>query len=200
MVQFTGEAELGHPYWWDAAPPRSAEDPLPDRCDILVIGAGAAGMVAALSAADAGAEVLVIEADPAPARSTALSAGLIPAAGTSFQAAAGIEDAPALFAAAIQAKAKGENHPALVDTFATGAAPAIEWLAARYGLPFSVITDFDYPGHARRRMHGLPTRAGLGRDADARRFLAARRLHEPRGLGHEGSAGVRRGPPPHHAP
>lgn len=28
------------------------------------------------------------------------------------------------------------------------------------GLPFSVVTDFDYPGHSKRRMHGLPTRAG----------------------------------------
>ncbi len=58
----------------------------------LIIGAGACGMVAALAAQEAGQEVLVIEADPLPRGSTALSAGLIPAAGTSFQAAAGIAD------------------------------------------------------------------------------------------------------------
>ncbi len=127
---------------------------------VLVIGAGASGMVAALSATDAGGEVLVVEADPVPSGSTALSAGLIPAAGTRFQREAAIEDHPAILAADIQRKAKGENSGTLVETLAQNAAPCIEWLADRHGLPFSVVTDFDYPGHTRRRMHGLPTRAG----------------------------------------
>jgi fumarate reductase flavoprotein subunit len=126
----------------------------------LIIGAGACGMVAALAAREAGQEVLVIEADPLPRGSTALSAGLIPAAGTSFQAAAGIADDAALFAADIQRKAHDENDPDLVAALAAGSGPAIDWLAERFGLPFSVVTDFDYPGHSRRRMHGLPTRSG----------------------------------------
>ena len=127
---------------------------------ILVIGAGACGMVAALAAKDAGAEVLVIEADPVPSGSTALSAGLIPAAGTRFQRDAGIGDDAALFASDIQGKAKGENPQELVDVLARQSGAAIEWLADQHGLPFSVVTDFDYPGHSRRRMHGLPTRSG----------------------------------------
>lgn len=127
---------------------------------IVIIGAGACGMVAALSVTDAGGEALVIEADAVPSGSTALSAGLIPAAGTRFQSDAGIEDTPELFAQDIMSKAKGENPPELVDTLAQNAGPTIEWLADRFDLPFSVITDFDYPGHSRRRMHGLPTRAG----------------------------------------
>ena len=127
---------------------------------VLVIGAGAAGMVAALSIKDSGGEVLVIEADPVPAGSTALSAGLVPAAGTRFQKAAGIEDTPVLLAADIQRKANGENPQHLVDLMAAKAGTTVEWLADRFGLPFSVVTDFDYPGHSRRRMHGLPTRAG----------------------------------------
>ncbi len=127
---------------------------------VLVIGAGACGMIAALSATDQGAEVLVIEADAVPSGSTALSAGLIPAAGTRFQAEAGIMDDAATFGADIQRKAKGQNPQDLVDLLAGQAGPAIDWLADRYGLPFSVITDFDYPGHSHRRMHGLPTRAG----------------------------------------
>ena len=127
---------------------------------ILVIGAGASGMVAALSIKDGGGDVLVIEADPAPAGSTALSAGLIPAAGTRFQVAEGIKDTPTLLARDIQRKADGENPQHLVSTLAETAGATIEWLADRFGLPFSVVTDFDYPGHSRRRMHGLPTRAG----------------------------------------
>lgn len=138
-------------------PPPSAFD---ITCDTLIVGAGACGMVAALSAHEAGQQVLVIEADALPQGSTALSAGLIPAAGTRIQRAAGIKDSPAQFAADIQAKAKGENDPALVDLLAGGAAGVIDWLSDAHGLPFSLVTDFDYPGHTRRRMHGLPTRSG----------------------------------------
>jgi fumarate reductase flavoprotein subunit len=128
--------------------------------DTLIIGAGAAGMIAALAAHEAGRDVLLVEADSLPSGSTALSAGLIPAAGTRFQRDAGIDDSAALFAADIQHKAKDENEQALVETLAGHSARVIEWLADAHGLPFSVVTDFDYPGHARRRMHGLPTRAG----------------------------------------
>ena len=117
-------------------------------------------MVAALAAKDAGGEVLVIEADSAPSGSTALSAGLIPAAGTSRQRAAGIDDSPAQFATDIQNKAKGENPQALVDLLAMKSGDTIDWLGDTYDLPFSVVTDFDYPGHSRRRMHGLPSRSG----------------------------------------
>lgn len=128
--------------------------------ETLIIGAGACGLIAALSAKEAGQEVLGIEADAVPSGSTALSAGLIPAAGTKLQQAVGIDDSPALFAADIQSKAHGENEQALVDLLTQNAAPVIDWLTEVHGLAFSVVDDFDYPGHSRRRMHGLPTRAG----------------------------------------
>ncbi|MAM72397.1 MAG: 3-ketosteroid dehydrogenase [Tistrella sp.] len=127
---------------------------------VVVVGAGAAGLVAALAAREAGAEVLVLERDVVPRGSTALSAGLIPAAGTHWQKAAGIADTAEAFAADIMAKAKGEPDPDLVALVTREAGPAIEWLGARYGLPFSVVADFSYPGHSARRMHGLPTRSG----------------------------------------
>lgn len=130
------------------------------RVETLIVGAGACGMIAALAAHEAGQDVLLIEADAAPSGSTALSAGLIPAAATRFQAEAGIDDTAAQFAADIQAKAHAENEPALVAAMAQTASKVIEWLTDTHGLPFSLITDFDYPGHSRRRMHALPSRSG----------------------------------------
>ena len=127
---------------------------------VAIIGAGAAGLVAALACQGAGVEPLVIERDPVPRGSTSLSAGLIPAAGTRFQAARGIADSVESFAADIQRKAHGQADPALVALVAREAAPAIDWLADTHGLPFSVVHDFDYPGHSNRRMHGLPSRSG----------------------------------------
>lgn len=145
---------MAHP---DVADPPAAFDL---TVETLIIGAGAAGMVAALAANEAQQDVLLVEADATPSGSTALSAGLIPAAGTRFQAQAGIEDSPDQFAHDIQAKAQGENNPDLVNNMARTAGPVIEWLASRHGLPFSLVSDFDYPGHSRRRMHGLPSRSG----------------------------------------
>ena len=127
---------------------------------IVIIGAGAAGLVAALEARRHGAELLVLERDPLPRGSTALSAGLIPAAGTRWQRAATIPDDPTAFAADIMAKAHHEPDPAIVAALTTRAAPVLEWLADAHGLPFSVLDDFTYPGHGARRMHGLPTRSG----------------------------------------
>ena len=127
---------------------------------VLIVGAGAAGLCAALAASEAGVDVVVIERDRAPRGSTALSAGLIPAAGTRFQRERGIADDPALFAADIQRKAGDAADPATVAAATQYAGPTIEWLADRYGLPFSVVDDFDYPGHGARRMHGLPSRSG----------------------------------------
>jgi len=128
---------------------------------VVVIGAGAAGICAALAAHELGVEVAVLERDSVPRGSTALSAGLIPAAGTRFQAAVGIGDSPALFVADLKHKARDQADPALVELVARQAGPTVEWLADRYAFPFSVVHDFDYPGHAARRMHGLPSRSGV---------------------------------------
>ncbi len=138
--------------------------PPPEKFDaevpLIIIGAGAAGLCAALAAKEEGVDPIVIERDAVPAGSTALSAGLIPAAGTRFQREKGIEDSPALFAQDIQRKAHGENDAAQVELVAREAGPTVEWLADVYGLPFDVIDNFTYPGHSALRMHGLPTRSG----------------------------------------
>jgi fumarate reductase flavoprotein subunit len=127
---------------------------------LLIVGAGAAGLCAALAAKETGVDAVVIERDAVPSGSTALSAGLIPAAGTRFQRAKGVADSPDRLAADIQRKAHGEAPAALVETVARGSAPLIEWLAERHALPFELVENFNYPGHSALRMHGLPSRTG----------------------------------------
>jgi fumarate reductase flavoprotein subunit len=127
---------------------------------VLIVGAGAAGLCAALAASEAGIEPVVIERDAVPRGSTALSAGLIPAAGTRFQRARGIADSPKLFADDISRKAHGEADAGLVRAVVDHAGPTVEWLADQFDVPFEVITDFNYPGHSAHRMHGLPSRTG----------------------------------------
>jgi len=140
---------------------RSSEDvEFDSEVPVLIVGAGAAGLIAALTLSEAGIEPVVIERDVVPSGSTALSAGLIPAAGTRFQRAQGIEDSAKLFAEDISRKAHGEADAKLVRTVAEHAGPSVEWLADSYRMPFEVIADFNYPGHSAHRMHGLPSRTG----------------------------------------
>ena len=130
------------------------------EAEVLIVGGGAAGMVAALAAAEAGAEPVVVERDAVPRGSTALSAGLIPAGGTRWQEAAGIDDDAERFAADIRRKAKGELDEVVLGAVSGSIAGTLHWLADAHGLAFSVVTDFLYPGHSAHRMHGLASRSG----------------------------------------
>ena len=126
---------------------------------VVIIGGGACGLTAALAARDAGARVLVIERDPSPRGTTAMSTGLIPAAGTPDQAAAGIIDTPETLGADIAAKAKNGASP-VVEVLARQSAATILWLREAHAVPLSLVTGFLYPGHTAMRMMGTPNRTG----------------------------------------
>src|SRR6476646_8388545 len=81
----------------------------PTQTQVLVIGAGACGTIAALAAKENGAEAVILERDAKPSGSTSLSSGQIPAAGTKLQRAAGLmDDTPELLYQDILHKAHGE--------------------------------------------------------------------------------------------
>jgi fumarate reductase flavoprotein subunit len=130
------------------------------RFPVVVVGAGACGLVAALAAHDSGAEVLVLERDASPAGSTALSSGFIPAAGTRYQRAAGIEDSPERMAADILAKNHGGADWRIVDAVCRACGPTLEWLDDSHGIRFQLVEGFRYPGHSALRMHALAEKTG----------------------------------------
>jgi len=129
--------------------------------DIAVIGAGACGLVTALRARFAGADVIVVERDASPLGSTSMSSGFVPAAGTRFQRAIGIEDdTPELLAKDIMAKSKTKSVPHLVELACETIGPALEWLSDEHGIDWIVLDDFLYPGHSRHRMHAVAEKTG----------------------------------------
>ncbi|MDH5537942.1 MAG: FAD-dependent oxidoreductase [Rhizobacter sp.] len=138
-----------------AMPPGTPELP------VLIVGAGACGLSAALGLRDAGIDCALLERNASAGGSTALSSGFVPAAGTAVQRAAGVaNDSPARFAQDIQAKAKGTAAAHLVAAYTEAIAPALDTLQARHGLRFELVDGFLYPGHSVRRMHTLPQRTG----------------------------------------
>lgn len=128
--------------------------------EVAIVGAGACGLVAALMAKEAGAEVLVFERDAAPQGSTAMSSGMIMACETRFQRAKGVADSVALMAGDILRKNHGEADPAQVATICRESGPAVDWLADRHGVPLDLVEGFLYPGHSVLRMHAPPSRSG----------------------------------------
>ena len=128
--------------------------------DVAVIGAGACGLCAGLAAQAAGGEVLILERDPSALGTSAMSTGLIPAAGTSAQKEADIIDSPEIFARDICAKSKFRTDGELALALAQESAKTIEWLVNDCEVPLSLVDSFVYPGHSVMRMHGTPNRSG----------------------------------------
>ncbi len=127
---------------------------------VVIAGAGACGLTAALAARDAGVEVLVLERDATPRGTTSMSQGTMCAAGTKAQAAAGIEDSPDRFFDDVMAKVNGETDADLVRTITREAAPTIDWLSETHGIPFAVDTSWKGLGHSIQRLHAPPEKTG----------------------------------------
>lgn len=101
----------------------------PNDYDVIVIGAGGAGLAATAVASEAGARVLLVEAAAKTGGSTALAGGVFYAAGTSLQAEAGVEDPGAkdmfhYYMTLNQYKLEAS----VVHRLCIEATPAFEWL------------------------------------------------------------------------
>jgi fumarate reductase flavoprotein subunit len=128
--------------------------------DILIAGAGGCGLAAALAASGTGMDVAVFEKTNSIIGNTALSAGLIPASGTTFQKGKGIQDSPSIMMEDILKKNKYESDDAIVRALCEESANLVEWLHHDLGIEMSVVTSFKYPGQRFERMHGTRTRTG----------------------------------------
>ncbi|KMS56492.1 3-ketosteroid dehydrogenase [Novosphingobium barchaimii LL02] len=128
---------------------------------VLVVGGGACGCVAALSAHEAGAQVLLVEQDERPMGSTGMSQGLVCAAGTKSQAEHGIEDDADRYYADIIAKTRGLTDPVLARAIADHAGPAVDWMIESLDMPWQLDTGFRPAyGNSAYRVHGWRGHSG----------------------------------------
>ncbi len=112
--------------------------------DLVVVGAGVAGLTAALSAAAAGAGVLVVARERPMASPSALAQGGVAAATEPG-------DAPELHAADTEAAGRGLCRPSAVAVLVEEAPARVAELR-RLGVPFDPEPGLE-GGHRRRRIH-----------------------------------------------
>jgi len=98
--------------------------------DVVVIGAGGAGLSAAISAAQSGAKVIVVEKMAMVGGNTVRATGGMNAAGTEFQAKAGIADSVESFYKDAMKGGYEKNDPVLVRKLAEESAGSVAWLTS----------------------------------------------------------------------
>ena len=137
--------------------------------DVVVIGSGGCGLSAAMAAGLGGVEVIVLEKQSRPLSNTARSGGMIPAAGTRFQKAAGIEESAADFAEDIFRKNQHSSDPDMTLHLTRTSKDLVEWLVDEVDVELEFIDDFKYPGNSEFRMHAPPSRTGAALVTDMRK-------------------------------
>jgi fumarate reductase flavoprotein subunit len=147
-----------------------------DETDIVVVGGGGAGLAAAVSAAQHGLEVVLLEKEPTLGGTTRLSVGSLSAAGTRHQRRAGISDSAAAFE---EDMILFDEHlltgdaPHLRRLLAVEAATTLHWLE---DLGVAFVGPYAEPPHRVPRMHNVvpSSRSYIARLSEAAAHLGVR--------------------------
>lgn len=126
------------------------EAPATTDADVIVLGAGGAGLSAALTAAKAGKTAIVLEKLPSIGGNTQISGGGMAAPCNWMQKEEGIEDSPELFENDIIAGGDDtdQDHD-LVNVLANSALESAEWLRDEHNVEFARMSFFG--GHSVKR-------------------------------------------------
>ncbi len=114
-------------------------DKLEDHYDIIIIGAGGAGMSAALEAKEKGLNPVIFEKMPVAGGNTSKASSGMNASETKFQKEQGIEDSNDLFYEETLAGGHGTNDKEMLRFFVDNSADAIDWLDSK-GITLNNIT------------------------------------------------------------
>ncbi|MGG0821276.1 flavocytochrome c [Paenibacillus turicensis] len=114
-------------------------DQLKDNYDIIIVGAGGAGMSAALEAKEKGLNPVIFEKMPVAGGNTTKSSSGMNASQTKFQKEQGIEDKNDLFYEETLAGGHNTNDKEMLRFFVDNSASAIDWLDS-IGIKLNNIT------------------------------------------------------------
>lgn len=127
--------------------------------DVVIIGAGGAGMTAAITVKQAGLDVVILEKMPMVGGNTTKATGGMNAAETKYQAEQGIEDSVQTFIDDTMTGGYEVNDPELVKVMAESSADAVEWLET-INAPLPKVSFSG--GAANARIHAPEDGSGVG--------------------------------------
>jgi 3-oxosteroid 1-dehydrogenase len=123
--------------------------------DVVVLGSGAAGMAAAIAAADEGASVVVLEKADLIGGTTAMSGGIIWMPNNHHQEAAGIKDSRQQALEYLESLSLGQIDSDMAATFVDTGPEVLRELEERTPLSFHLIDS--YPDYHPEHPGGLPS-------------------------------------------
>ncbi len=129
------------------------------EADIVIVGAGGAGMTAAIKATQAGKNVILLEKMPYAGGNTTKATGGMNAAETHYQKEQGIEDTVAQFIEDTITGGHNLNNRALVAVMAENSAKGIDWLDS-IGAPLPKVSFSG--GATNARIHSPEDGSGVG--------------------------------------
>lgn len=100
-----------------------------ESTEVVVIGAGASGMSAAIEASNQGYDVILLEKMPYVGGNTVRATAGINIVGSEKQAALGIVDSKSLFVKDVLTSGHSENNQLMVEKLADESASALKWLS-----------------------------------------------------------------------
>ena len=119
--------------------------------DLIVIGSGAAGLSAALTAAELGLSVLVLEKEGVFGGSSLMSGGSLCFVGTDIQANNGISDSKRQLREDLLRVGGGASNPEVVDAYVENQTEVYEWMRSM-DIPFAPGLKAS-PGNSVLRTH-----------------------------------------------
>ncbi len=143
------------------------------RVNLVILGAGAAGMMSALLAAHQGMRVVVVDPLFSQPNNLFTSGGLFPVAGSRLQREAGVDDSPQSWLEDLRAFAGDSVNEAIAPAIAAALPDWLDFLLLECGAPLQFLPGIPAPGHRVARFHSVNPASGRALHAWLRAAMAA---------------------------
>jgi len=143
------------------------------EADIVVVGAGACGLMAAYRAGRRGLDVVLLEKDSRHGCNAEIASGSVPAAPTAHQRRAGVADSVEQMMGDILRKSGNQADPEIVRALCERSPELIRVFEEDLGVAMELNTDAGRYGFSALRLHNGPGRTGAPLIQALRRALGA---------------------------
>jgi len=135
-------------------------EPFDYEADIVVVGGGACGLMAAYRAGRRGLDVVLLEKDSRHGCNAEIASGSVPAAPTEHQRRAGVADSAEQMANDILRKSGNQADPQIVRALCERSPELIRVFEEDLGVAMELNTDSSRYGFSALRLHNGPGRTG----------------------------------------